>query len=158
MPRCGQSAKNTARNRPRNRTRRETGQARRPVPLNQATGWGWGWAFFAARLSLYFFSNRSMRPALPSSAHKASRTESGARLGLGLGLLGGAAFLVLLLKSFDASRGVHQLLLACVEGMAVGADFHADVALVRGAGLECVATSADDVELVVSGMNTGLHL
>src|ERR1022692_115870 len=111
MPRCGQSAKNTARNRPRNRT-----------------------------------------------GQKACPTESGDRLGLGLGLLGGAAFLVLLLKSFDASRGVHQLLLACVEGMAVGADFHADVALVRGAGLECVATSADDVELVVSGMNTGLHL
>src|SRR5580693_1524251 len=82
--------------------------------------------------------------------------ESGYRLRCG-GLLGAAAFLVLLLKSFDASRRIHQLLLACIKRMAVGAYFHADVALMGGAGLERVATSADDVQLVVSGMNTGLH-
>src|SRR5580658_2335825 len=75
-----------------------------------------------------------------------------------LRLLRPPAFLVLLLKSFNTSRRIHQLLLACIERMAVGADFHADVAFVGRAGLERVATSADHVQLIVSGVNTGLHL
>ena len=72
--------------------------------------------------------------------------------------LGGAGFLVLLFELIDAAGGVNQLLAASEEGVAVGADFNADIALVRGTRFEDVATGADDIEFVVSGMNTGFHV
>jgi len=40
------------------------------------------------------------------------------------------------LETFDAAGRIHQLLFAGEERVAGGADFHADVALVRGFGLE----------------------
>ena len=42
--------------------------------------------------------------------------------------------------------------------MAGRADLHADIALVRRARLEGVAAGANDVDFVVSGVNTSLHL
>ena len=42
--------------------------------------------------------------------------------------------------------------------MAGRADLDADVALVRRARLEGVAAGANDVDFVVSGVNTSLHL
>jgi len=72
----------------------------------------------------------------------------------GFGFLG---FLILLGEAVDAAFRVHQLLLAGEERMAGGADFHAHVALVGGARLEGVSARADDVDFVVSGVNTGLH-
>src|SRR5947209_24335 len=41
--------------------------------------------------------------------------------------------------------------------MAVGADFHADIALMGGSRLEAVAASAFNVYLFVSWMNPGFH-
>jgi hypothetical protein len=41
--------------------------------------------------------------------------------------------------------------------VAMGTDFHADVALVCGTGHKAVATGASYFDLVISGMNTGLH-
>jgi hypothetical protein len=41
--------------------------------------------------------------------------------------------------------------------MAVGADFHADIALVSRPRFERVTASADDVDFFVSGVNSGFH-
>src|SRR5690349_21176607 len=78
------------------------------------------------------------------------------RLGL-LGLFRAASSLVLLFEAVDASGGVDQLLLPGKEGVAGGTDFHADIALVRRARLEDMAAGADDVDFVVSGVNSSLH-
>jgi len=70
---------------------------------------------------------------------------------------GGAGFLILLLKLIDAARGVNQLLAAGEERVAVGANFNADVALMRRARLKHVSTGADYIELVISGVNSSFH-
>src|SRR5271154_1735247 len=66
-------------------------------------------------------------------------------------------FLELLLEAVDASFGVHQLLAAGEERVTVGADFYAQIALMRGTGLEGVPAGADDVYFLVGGMNSGFH-
>jgi len=53
--------------------------------------------------------------------------------------------------------GVHELLLAGKEGMAGGADFYADIALVGGAGNEGVAAGAMNANFAVMGMNGCFH-
>src|ERR1700681_1226727 len=73
-------------------------------------------------------------------------------------LLGGARILVLPLKAVDASGRVHQLLAPGEERVAGRADFHADIALMSRARLEGMAASARDVEFVIRGMNTSLHV
>jgi hypothetical protein len=74
-----------------------------------------------------------------------------------LRLLGGTRCRVLPLELIDAASRVDQLLLASKERMAGRADFHADIALVRRAGLEGVPAGAGDINFVVSGVNTDLH-
>src|SRR5882762_5758494 len=64
---------------------------------------------------------------------------------------------VLAAETLDASGGVHQLLLAGKERMAIGADFHVDRALVRGPGNELVAARAVYAYFIVSGMNRCFH-
>ena len=63
---------------------------------------------------------------------------------------------VLLVELVNAAAGVDQLLLAGVEGVALGADFHGDV-LLGGAGLDDGAASALDGGLLVIGMDSFLH-
>src|SRR3954452_24317969 len=60
------------------------------------------------------------------------------------------------LEAVDPSAGVHELLAARVEGMAVRADLDVDLAL-RRAGRELVPAGAADVRLDVLGMDFGLH-
>src|SRR5208283_4524411 len=79
-------------------------------------------------------------------------------LACGFGGLGLRVARVLLVKSLDAARGVDQPLPAGEERVALRADFHADVALVRRAGMELVAARADDADFVISGVNPGLHV
>src|ERR1019366_9691589 len=79
------------------------------------------------------------------------------RLRRWLGCLRAARRLVLPLKPLDAASRVDQFLLPGKERVTGGADFHTDIALVRGARLERVATGASDVDLVISGVNTDLH-
>ena len=74
-----------------------------------------------------------------------------------LNFVGAADGLVLLLEAVNTPSSIHQFLLAGEEWVATRADFHTDIALVRGPGLEIMAASADDVDFVVSGMNSGLH-
>src|SRR5262245_20959553 len=71
----------------------------------------------------------------------------------------GAALLqaVLLAEAVDAAAGVHDLLLARVEGVAVRADFDLKVLAERRARLEGVATAAGHRDLGVLGMNTFFH-
>jgi hypothetical protein len=53
---------------------------------------------------------------------------------------GGLCVRVFLLKTFDASRGVHKFLLAREKRVAIGADFDAQhIALDRGARWERIA-------------------
>ena len=61
------------------------------------------------------------------------------------------------LETVDAPFAVDQLLASSEEGMAGRADFHADIALMGRAGTKRVAAGADDITLVVSGMNTSFH-
>src|SRR4029078_7977911 len=62
----------------------------------------------------------------------------------------------LALEALDAAAGVHPLLLAGVEGMAVGADLHVHVAL-GGSGDEFIPARAAHRGLGVLGMDVGLH-
>src|ERR1035438_7110283 len=73
-------------------------------------------------------------------------------------LFGAARDRILLFEAIDTSGGVHQLLAARKERVARGADFHTHVALVGGARLEGVGARAGDIDFVVSGVNSSLHL
>ena len=64
---------------------------------------------------------------------------------------------VLPLKPVDPSGRIYQLLSASKERVAGGADFHADIAFVRGARFKGMSAGADDVNFVVCGVNTCLH-
>ena len=70
----------------------------------------------------------------------------------------GVAFGVLAAETLDTTGGVHELLLAGKEGMAGGADFYADVALVGGAGGEGVTAGAMHADLAVAGMDGCFHV
>src|SRR5579871_3022000 len=65
--------------------------------------------------------------------------------------------LVLLQELLDAALGVHDLLLAGVERMAVGADLHADV-LAGRTRLEGIAALADDRSRGIVRVNPLFHL
>lgn len=77
---------------------------------------------------------------------------AGGKLRLRCFLLG-----VLSAETFHAAGGVHQFLLASKEGMAIGADFYVDVALVGRAGGKAVAARAHNADFVVSGMYGCFH-
>src|SRR5450759_515722 len=78
-------------------------------------------------------------------------------LGGGLGF-SRVALGVLAAETLDAAGGVHELLLAGKEGVAGGANFYADVALVGGTGDECVAAGAMHADLTVVGMDGCFHV
>src|SRR6478736_10123564 len=61
-----------------------------------------------------------------------------------------------LVEALDATAGVYQLLLARVEGVALGAQLDAELAH-GGAGHELVAARALDLALGVRGVDVGLH-
>src|SRR5208282_3243179 len=71
---------------------------------------------------------------------------------------GGVALGILAAEALDAAGGVHELLLAGKEGMAGGADFYADVALVGGAGGKCVTAGAMHPDFAVVGMDGCFHM
>ena len=64
---------------------------------------------------------------------------------------------VALVEAVYASGSVHKLLLARKERVALGADFHLQVILARGAGLKLVAAGAVYVDFVVFGMDSLFH-
>src|SRR5215813_8292644 len=83
---------------------------------------------------------------------------TGLRRGRLLGGLDSALARVLLAKALDATRGVHDLLLAGVEGMALGAHFHVQlVTTERGLRVPPVAATADDGNRPVIGMYLRFH-
>ena len=61
-----------------------------------------------------------------------------------------------LLETIDTSAGIHQLLLAGVEGMALGADIHSKFLLGRAGFKRLTAHAANDA-FAVLGMNFFLH-
>ena len=63
---------------------------------------------------------------------------------------------VLLVELINAAAGVNELLLAGVEGVALGADFNGDV-LLGAAGGDDFAAGAADGGLFVLGVDSGLH-
>ena len=70
----------------------------------------------------------------------------------------GGGFGVFLLEALDAAGGVHQLLFAGEEGMAIRANFHAQhIAFDCGTCLESVAAGAVHGHRMIVGMNTGFH-
>ena len=74
------------------------------------------------------------------------------------GLLRPRPLAVALLEAGDSAAAVEDLLLAGVEGVALGADLNHDVAALLGAsGLERITAAADHGGLDVGGMNAGLH-
>lgn len=64
---------------------------------------------------------------------------------------------VLAAEALDASGGVHELLLAGEERVAIGADFDVYVALVGGPGHELVAAGAVHADLLVMRVDCCLH-
>ena len=61
-----------------------------------------------------------------------------------------------LLELVDTSAGVNQLLLAGIEGVALGANFDVDIFYGR-TGLDDFATSTVDLGLLIVGMNSVFH-
>ena len=71
--------------------------------------------------------------------------------GLGAGV-------VLVAEFLDAARGVHDLLGAGVERMALGADFDVQFRFAHGgAGVELVAAAARHCDLFVFRVDSGFH-
>ena len=77
-------------------------------------------------------------------------------LGGGFGFAG-VALGVFAAEALHAAGGIHELLLAREEGVAGGADFYADVALVGGAGDKCVPAGAMDSYFTVVWMDRCFH-
>ena len=68
------------------------------------------------------------------------------------------ACIVLVAELLDAACGVHDLLGAGIERMALGADFNVQVRFAHcGAGLELVAAAACHCDLFVFWVNGGSH-
>ena len=65
---------------------------------------------------------------------------------------------IALVEAIDASRRIDQLLFTSKERVASRANFDVQVALLGGAGLECLAASAANVNLDVFWVNSWFHL
>ena len=63
---------------------------------------------------------------------------------------------VLLVELINTAARIDELLLAGVEGVALGADLNGDV-LTGGAGLDDLTAGAADGGRLIVGMNSGLH-
>src|ERR1700692_3264007 len=74
-----------------------------------------------------------------------------------LGFGGVADLLILLLETVDAAFGVDQLLFAGEKRVATGADFYADVALMRRAGAELMSAGAGHIHFFVGRGDTRFH-
>jgi hypothetical protein len=72
--------------------------------------------------------------------------------------LSGIALGILAAEALHATGGVHEFLFPGKERVASGADFYADVALMGGAGDECVPASAMYPYLAVLWMNGCFHV
>jgi len=70
---------------------------------------------------------------------------------------GGIALRVFASETLDSAGGIHELLLAREKGMAICADFHADVALVGRARGKDVAAGAMDANFVIIRMDRCFH-
>ena len=93
----------------------------------------------------------------PGRAGRSDAAPLQRRLLLGCGCFGGGLG-VLLLEALDAAGGVHELLFAGEEGMAIRANFHAQhVAFDGRARLEGIAAGAVHCNGMIVGMNAGFH-
>ena len=61
------------------------------------------------------------------------------------------------LETINTTASIYQLLLAGIEGMALGADLHGDI-LLGGAGLDDLAAGAADGRTLVLGMDALFHV
>src|SRR5437588_10999093 len=84
---------------------------------------------------------------------RADPRRSEANLFLGSFRLG-----VLPAESLHAAGGIHKLLFAGKEWMAIRADFYVDVALVSGASGQAVAACAHKGHFVISGIDACFHV
>jgi hypothetical protein len=64
---------------------------------------------------------------------------------------------VLLAEFIDAAAGIHNFLLARIERMAIGTDFHLQILANGRASLELVAAGASDRDDFVFWVNAGFH-
>src|SRR3989442_10810901 len=83
---------------------------------------------------------------------RADPRRSEANLFLGSFRLG-----ILPAESLHATGGIHKLLFAGKEWMAIRADFYVDVALVSRASGKAVAACAHNAHFVISGMDGCFH-
>ncbi len=70
---------------------------------------------------------------------------------------GGVRLRILATEALHTTGGVDHLLLAGKERVAVGADFHVNIALMGGAGLKAMTTGAYHPDCFVVGMNSLLR-
>src|SRR5690349_2557556 len=110
----------------------------------------------SAKLAINAISTRRNKHQLGKPKHAVPNKRRRARgpailiSGWSESLLGCSGFAaagacVFLLEAINAAGGINQLLAAGEERVAGGADFHADIALVRRPRLEHVAARADHV-------------
>ncbi len=72
-------------------------------------------------------------------------------------VLDGRLFAVAFVEPIDASRRIHQFLLAGEKRMTSGTDFNVQIALFGGASLKSFPTGAGDCNLVICRMNFWFH-
>lgn len=70
---------------------------------------------------------------------------------------GGLFSVVLLLELPNAAFGIHNLLLACIERVAGGANFHMQFLPQGRAGDKRISACTDDLELLVFRVYIGFH-
>jgi hypothetical protein len=98
-----------------------------------------------------------LSPNNKASAVAEASIKLAALLLLGLCGLSGVRLRILPAEALHASGGIHQLLLAGKERVAVRADFQVDGALVGGPGGKCVSACAVHAHFFIFGMDRCLH-
>src|SRR5580692_7455791 len=104
-------------------------------------------------LQVIHFRRKKQSLRYGGSLCKSSFADQAGKLGLRRFFLG-----VLAAEALHATGGVHQLLLARKEGVAIGADFYVDVSLMGRTGAKAMAARAHDADFVVSGMYGCFHV
>jgi hypothetical protein len=99
--------------------------------------------------------NKQLESALPSGDTKL--LDSATQLLLLFCGRASAGLTVFASEAFDASGGVHQLLLASEKRMATRTDFYVNVAAMSRAGIKSVSARAVHAHFVISRMNSWLH-
>ena len=103
------------------------------------------------------WGDAARKPGIRVATGDYSAADSFAEKLFGMNGLRGVPLTIAAAELFDLAGRFHDLLRAGEERMAGRTHFHANILAQCGAGNEYLATTAGDLDLVVLGMDSGLH-